>query len=424
MTSPEIDPEIQVAELVPSALQVPVPDTQGSVSNGDDFFRSSYDWSKAVQGIGFNEDASPFLMTRSPRITKRTRTHTREVHRQTAAALGLKGRRESDAPFAALLMARASIETTDQGNERPLDGRGSVHRLDVSAAWKAGSRLRDDYIGAGNVYAKDLPYFFLSYGQGGMNTWFFLRSWDMLGDPRMLGDSVIFGLTYARVARKKMKMLSGTIKCPVWDDTGRIRENSYNGKRYRVAARAIDEEGRLACIEEGRKKIGGRRESQRGLEHRCRIKSKKSYKWKVGEYQPDNTVRIDFVDWWELKRAANGEACPAWEGDEYEAMLRARFQKRAARVGLDISKRVRMRDLGQEPEGVNQYTLWMQIWDSTMEALGEEPVNWQNLRDYGFEQIPDFSPSPEKIAEQKALARDPRALEKRWAAGAKKKKKG
>jgi len=415
-TSPPED-EVTEATVVPDGPQT------------DEVIREMFDWSKASQFVGFDEDAAPFLMNRRPRITKRTRRHTQEIHRQTAKALGLRAKKDEDPEFAKFLMTRASIEATNQGNERPLDSRGSVHQLDVRAAWKSGSKLRKTYVDAGNQYAKTEPYIFLGYGQGGMNSWLHLRHWDMLGDPRALGDTVIFGLTYARVARKKMKMMRGNIKCPVWDDKGKMMTTSFNGKKYRVANQAIDEEGVAACIEAGPKRVtrkdGKRRkEKDEELQKRCTRENRKYYKWVLGGDQPENTIPVKYVSWWQLKRAANGKPCPAWKRDEYEAMKHDRFRKRGAVVDFDPDARVRMRDLGEEPEEIGQYALWMQIWDAVMESLGEPPVNWQNLQDYGSEEMPDFGPSPEKVAEQKALERDPLALEKKWKGRFDKKKKG
>lgn len=392
--------------------------TEGPEPSADEVIRASYDWSLAPQMVGYGADAAPFLMNKHPRITKRTRRHTREIHRQTALALGLKPHGDKDPKFARLLMTRASIETSEQGNERPLDRRGTVHSLDVSAAWRAGSRLRQGYIDAGNELAQSKPYVFLGYGQGGMNSWLNLNNWDVLGDPRMLGDTVIFGLTYSRVAKKKMRMLNGHIMCPVWDEDGRWMTTRFNGKRYRVGARAIDEDGYNACIDKGAEK----REKSDAHEKRCRLENRESYKWRVGGYQPETSSRVDKIDWWELKRATNGKPCPPWKGDEYEAKLRQRFKERAARFGLDITDEVRMRDLGEEPEGIGQYELWMKIWDAAMVALGEPPVNWENLQAYGAEETQDNGPSPEKLAEQRALAKDPLALEKKWGRRFKKEK--
>jgi hypothetical protein len=386
--------------------------------SADEVIRASYDWSLAPQMVAYGEDAAPYLINKHPRITKRTRLHTREIHRQTAAALGLKARGDEDPKLARFLMTRASIEATEQGNERPLDRRGTVHGLDVSAAWRAGARLRKGYVEAGNDLAKTQPYVWLGYGQGGMNSWLNLNNWDDLGDPRMLADTVIFGLTYARVARKKMRMLHGRISCPVWDDEGRWKTTRYNGKRYRVGKRAIDKEGYDECMATAPEGV----EKEEAQDSRCERENKMSYKWKVGGYQPDTTMRVDEIDWWQLKRATNGKPCPPWKGDEYEAKLRQRFKERAARFDLDSTEVVRMRDLGEEPEGIGQYELWMQIWDSAMVALGEPPVNWERLQAYGTEEMYDNTPSPEKLAEQRALERDPLALEKKWVRRSKKEK--
>jgi hypothetical protein len=200
-------------------------------------------------------------------------------------------------------------------------------------------------------------------------------------------------------------MLSSTkIRCYEYSDEGKSITHSFSDKTYKVRSFAVDEEKYQACIDEGPRSRSEKANPEL-VEDRCYSRSRKSYAWKPGEPQPDNTVPIPEITWWELKRASNGKPCPPWKKDGYEKYSKKRFAKRAKRYGLNIEKVVRRKDLGFEPEGVNQYDLWMQIWDSTMIALGEEPINWKNLREIGIEKLVPVKPSPEKIEQERRRAR-------------------
>ncbi len=379
------------------------------VSQGEYKWWMEMPWEKTVRPLVFDKDGTPITIEVHPRsyykITKSTKSVTIEAHRQIAKAVGLRVSEDETPDLSKFLTARSSVETSMQGNQRPFDTRGSVHSLDIRAAYRSGIRSRDKYVEAGNRMAEHEPYVFLGYGQAGMISWLYLDDWDILGDPRMLGDNVIAGLTYRRVMEKSYKRLKNSrIKCYEYSDEGRVVKKSYNGRSYIVASYAVDEEKASSCIEKGAESKKGRSNPE-ALESRCRRENRKTYKWKIGEPQPDNTVPVKNVTWWDLKRASGGKPCPAWKGDEQEKAVRASLEKRALSLGLDISKTVRLRDLGEEPEGVNQYDLWMGIWDATMSALVLDPINWENLRSIRTETQMEFKPSKEKIEQERRRAR-------------------
>ena len=130
-----------------------------------------------------------------------------------------------------------------------------------------------------------------------------------------------------------------------------------------------------------------------------------SYSWRPGLEQPENTIPVEKITWWELKRATGGKPCPPWKGDEKEAALTAAFLSRANDFEFNPMATVRRSHLGDEPESVNQYDLWMSIWDATMESLGEEPINWDNLLTIGAEESMSFEPSKEKLEDMRKIAR-------------------
>ena len=380
-----------------------------------------FPWEKTVIPLAFDEDGTPIPIEIHPRsyyrIRGKTKEHTREIHKQIALALGLRVDERRTAKFANFLSTRSSIETSMQGNQRPFDTRGTVHSLDVAGAYRAGIRNRQKYVDAGNYMAIHEPYLFLGYGQGGMISWLFLDNWDLLGDPRMLGDSVIGGLTYRRSLINKFKMLtSSRIKCYEYDEVGRVVTHSFNKKKYRVGRYAVDEEAVAACIDDG-PKSKAEKSSPKKLENRCRMKNRKSYNWRPGLDQPDNTTPVPAITWWHLKRASGGRPCPSWNKDELVEHTKAKFYKRAAQFNFNPSGIVRRRDLGNEPEGVNQYELWMQIWDAAMVSLEEEPINWENLRFLGYEERQDFAPSKAKLEDirrrERGLSLDPNERKKK-----------
>lgn len=409
--APEVQHEPPLKDPPPdiSTEPDPIASVDNSVRQEEDRWWMELPWEMTVKPLVFDKDGTPLPMSMHPpayyRITDETELATIEVHRQIAKAVGLRVDDKHTPGLSKFLSARSSIETTMQGNQRPFDTRGSIHSLDVKAAYRSGIRNRDKYVEAGNQLAEERPYVFLGYGQAGMISWLYLDDWDILGDPRMLGDNAVAGLTYRRVMVKSFRRMRGSrIKCHEYNDEGRVVKRSFNGKSYRVASIAIDEEKAASCIEAGpttRKE----KSSPEALESRCRSENRKSYKWKLGEPQPDNTVSVEKITWWDLKRASGGKPCPAWKGDELEKALRSNLSKRANRLELDISKVVRLKDLGEEPEGVNQYELWMGIWDATMVALGKEPINWNNLRTIGSEAPIEIGPSKEKIEQERRRAR-------------------
>ena len=199
----------------------PEPDVQTSADEGaSETYKwwMEFPWEKTVKPLVFDKDGTPLpnpTYDRSYyRIGEKTRAATKEAHRQVAQAVGLKVTEERTPSLAKFLTARASIEASLQGNQRPFDTRGVVHGLDVKAAGRAGSRNSYKYEEAGNELAINSPHIFLGYGQGGMISWLFLDNWDILGDPRMLGDTVISALTNRRSLVEKYTMLSKSrIKC-------------------------------------------------------------------------------------------------------------------------------------------------------------------------------------------------------------------
>lgn len=407
----------------------PAPATEAKVHP-----RELYDWSRAPYALGFNEDGAPYL--RHPRCARGEKPHlgcrkrltrdvvnrTNAIHLQVVRALGIE---EVEPRLWRFLMTRSSTETSGNGSQRPLDNQGSVHRLDVAAAWRAGSRRAHVYEEAGNPLAERdavtgrLPHarIWLGYGPQGQISWLFLDDWDKLGDPRMLADTVISDLTYTRVARRQLRQLTqGHIRCYEYDDDGRVMSTPWNGKRYRVGVHAVDGEKFNACVDAGPKKVSKRkRESEEQLERRCRLSNRVPYDWKPGGDQPANTIDIPYLDWWNLKRAIGGRPCPPWKGDEYEAHKRAKWADHARRSGFatEWKKRVRDRDLGVEPEG-DQYDLWRSIWTAVVLELDGEALDWSSLEGFEVQTVPFEGPSKEKLTEQKLLERDPRALDRRF----------
>jgi len=411
-TTDEVEPELEAEPLLPMPNEA-VSDAPELATVMPVHPRDRYDWSRAAYAIYFDEDGTPFLRGDKPRLTKSVKARTMEVHRHVVReGLGVRG---SEPDLWRFLATRSSIETSGQGSQLPLDGRGVVHALDTKAAYRAGSRLRPSYVEAGNKMAESQKWLFLGYGPQGQNSWLYLDDWDPKGDPRMLADTVISDLTYVRVLRKKYAMLSsGRITCPQWDNVGQMMKTPWNGKRYRVGRWAVDTEAYDTCMSAGPERPkGGKLESNRAHEKRCRRANRLTYEWRPGMETPSTSAPVPILDWWELKRAANGKPCPPWKGDEYEEALRARFEKHARRYGFESKYRskVRKRDLGAEPEG-DQYDLWHAIWSSIVLELDGEPLDWEKLE--GFEPIstPFEGPSPEKLKQDKLLARDPLALER------------
>jgi len=341
-----------------------------------DLWWLSLPWENSIKDVVYADDGTAYPLDYkgpSSKITKDTVATTREIHRQISLHFGIKDRGKKPPKLASFLSARSSVETSMNGNERPFDRRGTVHGLDLKANWRAGLRVRGDYVELGSEWALHRPELFLGYGQGGMISWFFLKHWDASADPRSLGDSVVSGITYRRSLKAAFDRAKSTrIRCTEWDDEGREKNLWFNGEKHRVGKPLLDEAAYDACLEDG------------GSEKECRSKSRKTYKWKPGDPQPENTVKISKVTWWYLKSASGGRPCPAWKGDTYYKKTRKRFSSRARRFGLDSESSVRASDLGSEPEG-SQYDLWKDIWDATLESRGKPPVDWDSLLKYGEE---------------------------------------
>jgi len=150
--------------------------------------------------------------------------------------------------------------------------------------------------------------------------------------------------------------------------------------------------------------LRGEKKSPDVLEKRCRRENRKTYRWKPGDPQPDNTVKIPEITWWQLKRAAGGQPCPPWRGDEYYKQTTKKHTDRGKRFGLDLLSVVRSRDLGKEPD-VNQYEHWKKVWDDVIRALGEPPVAWDNLKEIGRETEYSMEISPQKAREERMRSR-------------------
>lgn len=398
-TRREKEPKVSLVEIE----VVPVkekPDV--NIDAGEDWWME-FPWDKTIKPLSFDEKGSPISTPAYPRdyysIRGKTKETTKEVHRQIAGYVGLDISNKNVPKLAKFLSARASIETSMQGNQRPFDGRGLVHGLDVHAAHKAGDRRRDVYLGAGNELAELEPRIFLGYGQAGMNSWLFLDRWDIKGDPRMLADSVISGLTYRRLLSSMYsKMKYSKIKCFEYNDSGEDKTLSFNNKKYKTGSYAVDEEGYQKCIKEGSES------NIEDIEKRCYLENRKDYRWKPGEKQPENTVPVPKITWIYLWQASNGKPCPHWKGDTYAKHAKEKLRYRAKKFGLDADSVVHSKDLGAEPE-TNQYEMWIDIWDATMESMGEEPINWENLKTMGYEKAVEVKPSKEKIEQERKRGR-------------------
>ena len=268
--------------------------------------RDAYNWELATHGY----------YEKRGKYSRAHQARTREVIKATAKRV-----KASDDAQAFLLMI-AMRESSLRGTQSPFDRRGIVHRLSpdkesASTAWK---RQAKRY--AGNpAYERSVDW--MSFGPYGHNSPLFLHTWDRMGDPRMLGDTVIATLTELRVMRKKLSSLHGHALCPVYTQEGGIKVD-YKGRKWRVGVQKRDANGKVI---------------------RERVKL--------------------HATWATLHRAVQGgKLCPAWEHDERAAWYDKRFRARAAKYGIDPDAEPTTRDLGKEPAGVDQYELWAQIWSS------------------------------------------------------------
>lgn len=216
----------------------------------------------------------------------------------------------------------------------------------------------------------------LSYGPQGMNSPLFLHNWDVEGDPRMLGDTVIADLTYLRAARRNLGKLQSEngVRCWAYDPDGQYRErfNYKTGKIRQVKRSKVlrDESGEPVtrtvpvCGPESFTDIDG--DGREELVH----------KDASGRIVAGPDYSCVAPTWEFIHRATSGgKVCPPWSEDEPSMWYMRQFRRRAEREGLDPFELVTA-DLGSEPKGLGQYDLWMKIWDKALEKLGEAPMDW------------------------------------------------
>lgn len=262
--------------------------------------------------------------------SRKEQSRTREVIEATARRVGAS----DDAR--ALLLLIAMRESSWRGNQHPFDERGIIHRLSpdkesASSAWK---RQEKRYEG-NPAYERSVDW--MSYGPYGHNSPLFLHQWDRMGDPHMLGDTVIATLTELRVMRSKLHSLQGSALCPVYTNEGGIKTD-WKGRKWRVGVQAKDANGKV-------------------IKRRIKLSP----------------------TWANLHRAVQGgKLCPAWEHDERAQWYEQRFRARAAKWGLNPDAIVTRKDLGSEPAG-DQYALWASIWES----LGDDVLDGASRDRYG-----------------------------------------
>lgn len=322
--------------------------------------RDLFDWSKAVH--------EPY--GERPKFTRSMQRRTKELHKIVVKHLG-------GSPRAAALLELISLrEISHHGSQRPFDGRGIVHRLqpDREGAQESWHKMGKKYAKVNPLY-EDLDIW-LSYGPQGMNSPLFLHTWDVEGDPRMLGDTVIADLTYLRAARKNMGKLQSErgIRCWAYDPEGQYTERfniKKNTIRKILRSKVLrDENGKAmtrtvpVCGPESFTDIDG--DGREEIVHR------------------DDQGRIvlgpDYscvAPTWEFihRATSGGKLCPPWDQDQSAAWYMQQFRRRAERAGLDPYELVTQKDLGSEPDG-DQYELWMSIWDDALEKFEEPPMDW------------------------------------------------
>lgn len=268
--------------------------------------RDAYNWELATHDY----------YAKRGKYSRSEQSRTREVIQATAKRV------HAGEEAKAFLLLIAMRESSLRGTQSPFDRRGIVHRLspDKESASSAWRRQAKRY--AGNP-AYDRSVDWMSFGPYGHNSPLFLHTWDRMGDPRMLGDTVIATLTELRVMRKKLSSLQGHALCPVYTDEGGIKVD-YKGRKWRVGVYKRDANGKVV---------------------RKRVKLE--------------------ATWTTLHRAVQGgKLCPAWENDERAAWYEQRFRARAAKYGINADATPMMQELGREPAGLDQYELWSQIWSS------------------------------------------------------------
>lgn len=283
----------------------PVVEKAMEVSDAPAHPRDAYNWHKVTHAIDEKRE----------KYTRSQQHRTRDIIKATAKQVGASHEVQQ------FLLMVAMRESSWRGTQMPFDERGIIHRLnpDRESSMTAWRRQADRYKG-NPAYDRSVDW--NTYGPYGHNSALFLHNWDVMGHPRMLGDTVIATLTELRVMRHKLRKLHGHALCPVWDPGGKIKID-WRGRKWKVGKIARDEQGRAI---------------------RQRVK-----------LQPT---------WHSLHRAVQGgRLCPAWKDDQLAAHHARRFARRCAKYGLDPHALVKLSDLGKEPDG-NQYVLWSDIWAS------------------------------------------------------------
>jgi hypothetical protein len=322
--------------------------------------RDLFDWGKVIH--------EPY--GERPKFTRSMQRRTKDLH--AAVVKRLKGSRHATS----LLELVSLREISHHGSQRPFDGRGIVHRLQPD---RAGAQ--ESWYKMGKKYAKVNPLYedldiWLSYGPQGMNSPLFLHTWDVEGDPRMLGDTVIADMTYLRAARNNMRKMQGErgVRCWDYDPEGQYSEtfDAKTGKiKRRLKAKVRrDENGKpltrtfFMCGPENFTDIDG--DGREELVHRD-----ENGRIVAG---PDYSC---LAPTWEFihRATSGGKLCPPWEHDAGAMWYMRQFRRRAERAGLDPFELVSEKDLGHEPEG-DQYELWMSIWDDALEKFDEPPMDW------------------------------------------------
>lgn len=341
-------------------FSVPEESPSEPAAHADFHPRDTFDWSKAIHDPGEER----------PKYTRSMQKKTQLIHGAVVKKLG------GSSSASDLLNLISLREISHHGSQRPFDGRGIVHRL---SADKEGA-LESWYKASGR-YAKENPLYknskiWMSYGPQGMNSPLFLHIWDVEGDPRMLGDTVIADLTYLRAARGNLRKLNSSkgIRCWDYDQEGQYQEryNSKTGEIRQVLRAKVrrDEVGKVVmrnvppCGPDSFMDIDG--------DGRDEIVHRDEHGRVVAG--PDYTC---IAPTWEFvhRATSGGKVCPPWSKDAGALWYMGQFRRRAERIGLDPYELVADRDLGSEPTE-DQYQLWMSIWDSVLESLDEEPMDW------------------------------------------------
>jgi len=333
-----------------SYMSIPEDRPTSQASHVERHPRDAFDWSKAVH--------DPYADR--PKFTRNMQRRTQEIHDVVTKYISASKDANS------LIRLVSLREISHHGSQRPFDGRGIVHRLNADKEGAISSWYKTS-----KIYSKKNPLYidsriWMSYGPQGMNSPLFLHIWDVEGDPRMLGDTVIGDLTYLRAARSNLRKLSSDkgIRCWKYDDEGQVREyyDVQSGKiktklRSKVAR---DEEGNV--ITHTVQKCGPESFADIDGDGRLEIVHKnKNGKLVLG---PDYTC---VAPTWEYvhRATSGGKICPPWPNDSGAIWYMNQFRRRADRVGLDPYEVVSSGDLGAEPSG-GQYEMWVKIWTKSL----------------------------------------------------------